>query len=106
LCNKTLGIVKEANLDTEMQNTLTLRGFENPGLIATPTPTKGTRAPYPQTAYAARIHRQIENSWNGRDFGVFQSAPYYFFGENNKNRPLPPSVYLCRSMPTQGIRKL
>ncbi|MDR1497858.1 MAG: hypothetical protein LBS59_05550 [Puniceicoccales bacterium] len=54
-----------------MQKTSTSAGFENPSLIATPTPTKETQAPRPWMAYAARIHRRIENSLNGRTFGFF-----------------------------------
>jgi hypothetical protein len=45
-------VAKGAESGTEMPKTLTLEGFENSGLIAAPTPTKGTRAPSPWTAYA------------------------------------------------------
>jgi hypothetical protein len=51
--------VKETNLDTEMQNTLTLEGFENHGLIAASTPTKGARASCLWTAHAVRKYWKI-----------------------------------------------
>jgi hypothetical protein len=92
--------MKEINMDTEMQKTLTSGRFEPPGLIAAPAPAKGSRAARPWTAEQPEptggppvpLWPEPTGGLKTRGTGGFlgfSKRPYYFFVENDKNRPRP-----------------